>query len=191
MSYEVEVKYRLADRGLLLERLAKRGAVAGAPMAVEDIYLNHPARDFAQTHEALRIRRLGSENRITYKGPRLSGPTKTREEIELPFAAGDLAFEQLNRLLENLGFRRTATVRKSRTIFELTESGQRLEVAVDCAEGLGDFAEIEAQAATAAELPAAERAVLTLADQLGLTEVEPRSYLRMVLERQREREGSA
>jgi adenylate cyclase, class 2 len=191
MSYEVEVKYRLSDHGLLRTRLAERGAIEGAPMTLVDTYLSHPARDFGQTHEALRIRRLGNENRITYKGPRLPGPTKTREEIELPFAAGDTAFEQLIRLLTNLGFRPIATVRKSRTIFQSTESGLPLEVAVDCAEGLGDFAEIEAQAATAAELPAVQGAVLAVADQLGLTEVEPRTYLRMVLERQREHGESA
>ncbi len=190
MSFEVELKYRLADCDLLLQRLAERGAVAGVPMLVEDVYLNHPARDFAQTHEALRIRRIGSENRITYKGPRLSGPTKTREEIELPFASGEAAFEQLSRLLENLGFRPIATVQKNRTLFQLTESGQRLEIAVDRAEGLGVFAEIEAQAETAALLPAAQAAVLSLANQLGLTEVEPRTYLRMVLERQGQQELS-
>ena len=69
----------------------------------EDIYLNHPARDFAETNEAFRIRRISDENRITYKGPRRSGPTKTREEIEIPFASGPDRFQQLLRLLENLG----------------------------------------------------------------------------------------
>jgi adenylate cyclase class 2 len=184
MSYEVEVKYRLADPDLLAQRLIERGALAGEPALFEDLYLNHPARDFAQTHEALRIRRIGAENRITYKGPRLSGPTKIREEIELSLAAGDPAFEQLSRLMANLGFRPVATVRKSRRIFQVSESGQRLEVAVDRAEGLGDFAEIEAQAATEADLPAAQAAVLALASSVGLTEVEPRTYIRMVLERQ-------
>jgi adenylate cyclase class 2 len=184
MGYEVEVKYRLADRGLLVERLVERGAVPSSTMPQEDVYLAHPSRDFAQTHEALRIRRIGSENRITYKGPRLSGPTKTREEIEITFATGDVALEQLRRLFENLGFRPIGTVRKSRTLFELTEGGQRLEIAVDLAEGLGDFAEIETQAQSAADLPAAQAAVLAVAAQLGLTEVEPRTYLRMILETQ-------
>jgi adenylate cyclase class 2 len=184
MSYEVELKYRLANRGALLRRLAERGAVAGASTVLEDVYLNHPARDFADKREALRIRRVGNENRITYKGPRLSGPTKTREEIEIAFASGDTAFEQLSRLLEILGFRPIATVKKSRMTFELTESGHRLEIAVDCALGLGDFAEIEAQAASSDALPAAQAAVISAAAGLGLTEVEPRSYLRMVLDRQ-------
>src|SRR5271157_4632222 len=137
MSFEVEVKYRAVDHDHLVQRLVQMGAVAGEAVDHEDTYLNHPARDFAQTGEAFRIRRLGQENRITYKGPRRSGPTKTREEIEIAVA-----------------------------------------------EGLGPFAEIEALASGEADLPAAQQAVLTLAGTLGLTEVEPRSYLRMVLENQ-------
>jgi adenylate cyclase, class 2 len=184
MSYEVEVKYRLADHDRLRQRLAELGAQAYSPMVLEDVYLKHPSRDFAQTHEALRIRRTGNENRVTYKGPRLGGPTKTREEIEIRFADGEAVFEQLARLLENLGFSPIATVRKTRTTFRLTESAHSLEIAVDVAEGLGHFAEIEATAATEAELPAAQAAVLAAADHLGLTEVEPRTYLRMVLQAQ-------
>ncbi len=182
MSYEVELKYRLADSDRLVRRLAELGASACTSMVQADVYLSHPSRDFAQTHEALRIRRTGNENRVTYKGPRKSGPTKTREEIEIRFADGDEACEQLARLLENLGFRPVATVRKQRTTFRLTESARLLEIAIDVADGLGQFAEIEAQAANEADLPAAQAAVLAAADQLGLTEVEPRTYLRMLLQ---------
>jgi adenylate cyclase class IV len=47
---------------------------------------------------------------------------------------------------------------------------------------LGDFAEIEAIADDEAALPSAQATVLALASQLGLDQVEPRSYLRMILE---------
>jgi adenylate cyclase class IV len=57
-----------------------------------------------------------------------------------------------------------------------------MEVALDRVEGLGDFAEIEIVAETQSELAAAQAAVLTLAADLGLIEMEPRSYLRMALE---------
>ncbi len=184
MSFEVEVKYRAVNHDHLVQRLAMLGAVPGEAVAHEDIYLSHPARDFARTGEALRIRRLGQENRITYKGPRRSGPTKIREEIEIPVAAGIDDFRRLLRLLENLGFRPVATVRKQRESFHLTFHEHELEIALDTAEGLGPFAEIEALASGDADLPAAQQAVLVLAGALGLTEVEPRSYLRMVLENQ-------
>ena len=148
----------------------------------EDIYLSHPSRDFAATHEALRIRRVGTDNRITYKGPRLSGPTKTREEIEIAVAPGDGAVQQLARLFENLGFRPVAAVRKSRTPFHLHWQGQEVEIVLDTAAGLGHFAEIETLAETDSKLPAAQAAIQALAQELNLTEVEPRSYLRMLLE---------
>ncbi len=182
MSYEVEIKFRSADHERLRRQLEALGAVAGPADAQVDTYLNHPSRDFARTGEAFRLRRIGSENRITYKGPRHEGPTKTREEIELPFAEGEETFDQLMRLFENLGFRPVATIRKTRTTFRLPDRPDHLEVALDRAEGLGDFAEVELIAATESELPDAQAAVLAVARELGLTEVEPRSYLRMALE---------
>jgi adenylate cyclase class 2 len=190
MGYEVEVKYRLVDHDQLERRLAERGAARVSVITQEDVYLSHPSRDFAVSNEALRIRRIGVDNRITYKGPRLSGPTKTREEIEIAVTSGEGAFNQLLRLFENLGFRPVATVRKSRTPFHLNQEGLAVEVVLDRAVGLGDFAEIEALAATESELPSAQAAVLALAQELGLTEVEPRSYLRMLLEPDKGREGA-
>jgi len=184
MSFEVEVKYRAVDHDHLVQRLVKMGAVAGEVVEHEDVYLSHPARDFGQTGEAFRIRRLGQENRITYKGPRRSGPTKTREEIEIPVASGPDEFRRLRTLLENLGFCPVATVRKRRACFHLKFHEHELEIALDTAESLGPFAEIEALASGEAHLPAAQQAVLALAGTLGLTEVEPRSYLKMVLENQ-------
>jgi adenylate cyclase, class 2 len=182
MSYEVEIKFRSADHEVLRRRLTGRGAVEEPPVVQVDSYLSHPCRDFVQTNEAFRLRRISAENRITYKGPRLEGPTKTREEIEISLAEGEDAFEQLSRLFENLGFRPVATIRKERTTFHLSDPPLRIEVALDRAEGLGDFAEIEIVAPTESDLSAAQGAVLALAAQLGLTEVEPRSYLRMALE---------
>jgi adenylate cyclase class 2 len=184
MSFEVEVKYRTDDHGHVARQLLDMGAVAEGAVDQEDTYLSHPARDFAETNEAFRIRRLGDENRITYKGPRRSGPTKTREEIEIPFQAGKEAFERLRRLFENLGFRPVATIRKRRETFRMTFRGIELEIALDLAEGLGEFVEIEAFAASEADLERAQAAVLALAADLDLTEVEPRSYLRMALQAQ-------
>lgn len=182
MSFEVEVKYRSVDHDHLVQRLLQMGATPSDVVDQEDTYLGHPARDFALTNEAFRIRRLGDENRITYKGPRRSGPTKTREEIEIPFAPGQESSTSLLRLFESLGFRPVATIRKRRRSFHATVQGREMEVVLDEAEGLGTFAEIEVLANREADLPAAQQAVLALAEDLGLTEVEPRSYLRMFLE---------
>jgi adenylate cyclase class 2 len=182
MSFEVEVKYRAADHDQVARQLVEMGAVAGETVDQEDTYLSHPARDFGQTNEAFRIRRLGDENRITYKGPRRPGPTKTREEIEIPFQAGAEPFVRLLQLFENLGFRPVATVRKRRETYRLKIQEHDLEIALDLADSLGAFVEIEAFAADEADLPSAQASVVALAKLLGLTQVEPRSYLRMVLE---------
>jgi adenylate cyclase class 2 len=182
MSFEVEVKYRGVDHERLARLLVKRGASPRDVVEQEDVYFNHPARDFALTNEALRVRRAGDQNRITYKGARRSGPTKTREEIEIALAEGPASSGKLLPLLEVLGFRPVATIRKRRETFHVTYLDHELEVALDLAEGLGAFAEIEAFAHGEADLPAAQHAVLALASELGLTDVEPRSYLRMFLE---------
>lgn len=181
MGYEVEVKFRAADHDDLRRRLVALGAEPGPVVEQLDGYLAHPSRDFAASNEAFRIRRAGTSNRITYKGPKAQGPTKTREEIEVPFADGPEALADLSRLFDRLGFRPVATVRKSRTPFHLLFMGRPMEVALDLAEGLGSFAEVETLAEPD-DLPAAQAAVLALAEALGLTEVEPRSYLRMLLE---------
>ena len=123
---------------------------------------------------------------MTYKGPRQAGPTKTREEIEVGFAAGADAHQQMRRIWELLGFRPVAVLHKRRQPYRLVRGGRAMAVVLDLAEGLGAFAEVETIAADAADLPAAQAAVLDLAQALGLTAVEPRSYLRMALERGRE-----
>jgi adenylate cyclase class 2 len=183
MSFEVEVKYRSVDHDQLTIMLAGMGASPGGAVDQEDLYFNHPARDFAQTNEAFRLRRVGTENWMTYKGPKHAGPTKTRKEIEVALTDGPDAFEQTVGLFERLGFRPVATIRKRRETFHLTFQGHEMEIALDLAEGLGCFAEIETIAANQAELSAAQAAVLALAGALGLSEVEPRSYLRMTFER--------
>jgi adenylate cyclase class 2 len=183
MGYEVEMKFRTGDRhDELAQRLAAMGGVAEAVEDQEDIYLSHPARDFGQTGEALRLRREGASNRLTYKGPRHAGPTKTREELEIAFASGADAMEQMRRLWEALGFRPVAVLHKRRQAFHVVHGGRKIAVVFDVAEHLGCFAEVEALAGGAADLPAAQAAVLDLAGVLGLSEVEPRSYLRMALE---------
>jgi adenylate cyclase class 2 len=184
MGYEVEMKFRTGrGHGELEQRLAALGGVAGAVQDQEDIYLSHPERDFGQTGEALRLRREGTSNRLTYKGPRHAGPTKTREEVEIAFASGPDALEQMRRLWEALGFRPVAVLHKRRQPFHLVHGGRAIEVGLDVAEHLGSFAEVEALARDAADLPAAQSVVLDLAQALGLSEVEPRSYLRMALDR--------
>src|SRR3954451_6850795 len=147
MGYEVEIKFRVPDPSDLLDRLSALGVEGGPEIEHADLYLAHPVRDFAQTDEAVRLRRIGDENRITYKGPKRGGPTKTREEIEVPFAPGAESLGQMSKLFENLGFRPVALVSKGRRTFHVSRPGRALEVVIDRAGNLGDFAEVETLAA--------------------------------------------
>ena len=71
MKYEVEQKFQLADPAAIESRLQALGVVAREPVEQHDTYFAHPARDFSKTDEALRLRRVGSERYITYKGPKI------------------------------------------------------------------------------------------------------------------------
>ena len=73
------------------------GATIEPPVVQVDQYFAHPARDFAQTDEALRLRRVGKQNFITYKGSKIDATTKTRREIELPLAPGEEARRPMGR----------------------------------------------------------------------------------------------
>jgi adenylate cyclase class 2 len=178
--YEVECKYRVADLAALEKRLAERGARVGVAELQVDIYFQHPSRDFAATDEALRIRRIGGRNFVTYKGPKVDKTTKTRREIELPLAPGDEGARGFASLLEALGFRRVAEVRKHRRKALLSSRGQEVEIALDEVERVGTFAELELQAEEA-DLDQARACLASLAQDLGLLDSERRSYLELLL----------
>ena len=88
--FEVEQKFRVDGFAEIETHLARLGAEIENPIEQVDTYFAHPQRDFAATDEALRIRQVGDENFVTYKGPKIDSQTKTRREIELPFASGEL-----------------------------------------------------------------------------------------------------
>ncbi|NOZ40264.1 MAG: class IV adenylate cyclase [Planctomycetes bacterium] len=186
MPFEVEQKYRLPDPDVILALLTALGAVAQQTVTQLDTYYAHPARDFATTDEALRIRRVGSaevaKNCITYKGPKLDAATKTRREIELPLAVGEQSVTQWDELLVALSFRRVAEVSKSRQIFHLQRDGQTIELAVDNVQDVGDFIELEIVVANEAEIAPAQQKIATLASELQLEGAQRRSYLEMLLE---------
>lgn len=190
------MKFPLADADGFRRRLGALGAVASAAVVQSDAYFNHPSsnqpssdaepsRDFAVTDQALRVRTVGDDAVVTYKGPRRQGTqrggvAKTRFELELPLAPGTA--EGWRELLIRLGFFPVATVRKTRTPHALQRDGRRFEVTIDEVEGLGVYAEVETLAEEV-DLATAETAVVNLAAELGLTDSEPRSYLEMLLGR--------
>ncbi|MES1213696.1 MAG: class IV adenylate cyclase [Singulisphaera sp.] len=181
MSYEVEQKFPLTDIAAFERQLAELGLHLETSVVQVDRYFNHPARDFAKTDEALRIRSVGDHNCVTYKGPKIDATTKTRREIELAIPPGAHGAREFAEMLTLLGFREVATVRKQRRTVHLAWEGRHAEIAVDDVDQVGQYAEIELSAEEA-ELVAAREALAGLAARLGLAGSERRSYLELLLE---------
>ncbi|XVH31219.1 class IV adenylate cyclase [Haloferacaceae archaeon DSL9] len=160
--YEVEVKVR-ADHDAVRERLADIDAREIETVEQEDTYYGAPHRDFAETDEALRIRRerRGDDEttKLTYKGPLVDEQSKTRTEHETVVVDGDAAAG----ILGGLGFEPAATVEKVRTCFDCDGS----TVFLDRVSGLGTFVEVEREASPEA-LDETRRAVFETLRTLGL-----------------------
>jgi pantoate--beta-alanine ligase len=178
--FEIEQKFAHADPDALAARLRAMGA-AGPETHVEvDDYFNAPDRDFVRTGEAFRLRRVGQKNCFTYKGPKRAGPVKVRAELEPPLPDGEESARRHVELLVHLGFRPVATVQKTRRTYQVAHDGQDFTVCLDDVDGVGRFAEVEVVADESRADEMARR-VARLANHLGLTTPEPRSYLVMLL----------
>ncbi len=188
-TFEVELKFPIADADDLTLQLLARGARRGAVVRQSDLYFQHPSRDFRQTHEALRLRSTEDGLRITYKGPIIDSRTKMRREIELPVGREAADFDQFRELLTILGFEPVRGVEKIRALYDLTWEGRNLELAVDAVDGLGTFLEIESLAQDS-DREAARDGILRFAENLGLKNPERRSYLQLLIARAEVEENS-
>jgi adenylate cyclase class 2 len=177
---EIEQKFVNADVAAIEKRLAQWNARLGEEQSEADHYFNAPDRDFARTDEAFRLRRIGAANFLTYKGPKHPGAVKVRTELEIPLRDGEEAATQLMQLLAHLGYRAVAVVRKRRRTYHLVRGGFALAVCLDQVEELGRFAEVEIVAPDE-QVEAARSVLADTAAALGLTNLEPRSYLNLLL----------
>lgn len=182
MPIEIEVKVHVPphDEAPLRARL-------GEPERTEDhadIYYQHPSRDFQASDEALRLSARGSRVELTYKGPRLhprpnakpdsSRGSAARREIVLHLGEEGAARD----LLEVLGFRPVAEVRKRRDLFHV----DGFEVSLDTVPLLGVYLEVERVVPDDEDRAVHEEAAEALLKRWGLEgEKERRSYLELLL----------
>ncbi len=186
--YEVEVKVP-ASHDAVRAALADAGAEPAGTVAQADTYFDAPHREFAETDEALRVRRVANaaesferdeaeplgaaidavldgeyradgESRVTYKGPLLEAESKTREEFETSVASG----AEMRDILDRLGFAPAATVRKLRE----THHVDGFEVLLDAVEDVGEYVEVETEVETDADVEAAREDAYALLRELGL-----------------------
>lgn len=189
MHFEVEQKFRCGELEGVRRRLVELGASEGEVVEQSDCYYRHPVRDFAQTDEAFRLRRVGERNFITYKGPKVDATTKTRCEEEVRLADGADAAATCVAIFRRLGFEPAATVSKKRSTYHFMQEGVAIEAALDDVAGVGQFVELEAsvdaEASESSAVGDAKRALVTAAKALGLDAgaTERRSYLELLLVR--------
>lgn len=169
---EVESKYRSPGNDKVEKALGKLGAELVREEETEDIYFQHPGRDFGKTDEALRLRKREGASELTYKGPRMKlDHTKAREEVTLrtddPLAA--------QRIVERLGFKEFMSIRKRRKNFKY----DKIWIAVDVVDGLGEFVELEL---ITEEPRRAEALIEQMRAELSLTDFEPKTYLELILD---------
>jgi adenylate cyclase class 2 len=176
--YEVEVKVA-ADLDAVRARLDELGAEPTGDVVQVDTYYDAPHREFAETDEALRVRRETRDGettaRMTYKGPLVEAESKTREEFETTVEDGETA----DAIFEHLGFSPAATVRKDRRFYRY----DGYTVTLDTVEDVGEFVEVETETDESGVETAREGAYGVLRE-LGLDpENQTRtSYLGMLLE---------
>ncbi|NON63423.1 class IV adenylate cyclase, partial [Acidianus sp. RZ1] len=133
---EREVKLKLTNKNIeqILEKLKSEGYTIDKEVE-RDIYLNGEYRDFRKTDEALRLRITNKGAELTYKGPKMSVRSKSREEITV----GITDYETMLKILTKLGFNPVHEVQKIRYYIKINN----FTICLDKVQDLGDFIEIE------------------------------------------------
>ena len=174
--YEVELKVA-TDHEAVRERLEALGADRVRHVVQTDTYYDAPHRDFAETDEAVRVRREREDEsetvKLTYKGPLVEAESKTRREHETVVEDPDA----VDGILQGVGFSPAFTVEKARTFYHI----DGYTVTLDDVTDLGEFVEVETEAE--AVEPAREGAIEVLR-RLGLDPDEQirTSYLGLLLD---------
>ncbi|MHA2425218.1 MAG: class IV adenylate cyclase [Candidatus Thorarchaeota archaeon] len=190
-SYEVEVKIPISDKATIESILLSLGAKKTNTEIQTDVYFNHPSRSFEYTDEALRIRSREStddseqnasiptqKREMTYKGPKVDTTTKTRLELSLGISdEGDA-----EAILEQLGFRKVASVKKHRSFFLLNDT----VISIDDVEHVGLFLELELVVESEEMIASAREVIFKQIEKLGLKSKDSirESYLELLLRKE-------
>ncbi len=182
---EVELKIKI-DKNKIDEfrsKIEKLGFKKQSLKKEIDIYFNGIDRDFRKTDEALRIRKSinleksneAPKNIITYKGKKLDGISKTREEIEITVDNG----ENAQKIFEKLGFKPVNPIVKIRETYK--NEKDNIVITIDNVEKVGTFAEFEIVVPNISEKEYATNKLLLLLDKLSISRdnLLTKSYLSM------------
>lgn len=135
MAQEIEVKFPLPDRPLLVRRLQEAGAKLLYPETFEDNIVLDRRGELRTKGSLLRIRKFGKYVLATYKGPvSIDGGVRSREEVQTGIESFELAIS----IFDALGFKPTFRYQKFREVWQLRD----VEIVLDRTP-IGDFFEIE------------------------------------------------
>ncbi|MCY0850150.1 class IV adenylate cyclase [Sulfuracidifex metallicus] len=145
---EREIKMKLKSPSLndLERELQQRSIPIISTEEQEDIYFNYKYRNFKQSDEAIRLRKIGNKYELTYKGPKQGSFGKSREEITISISNTDIS--NIRIIMERIGLYETFIVKKIRKNFKI----EKFIISLDRVEGLGEFIEIEGDNVTEGEL---------------------------------------
>ena len=165
--FEVEFKYRLADRPAFLKALlALNPEIMLEDNLEQDRYFDTPDDALAQAGKSLAIRTMQPSGIQLWIA---KGPEADRCEAVNINDAGKAVS-----MLLTMNYRQILEITKRRSIYFIGP----FHVTLDHLAGLGDFAELAIMTDDEERLPAFRQQLLALADQLGLSPdaQEPRSY---------------
>jgi adenylate cyclase, class 2 len=138
LEYETEVKIPLRDSATIHQRLLSIGFAISAPRVFEANTVYDTAdSSLRQGEMLLRLRQSGSRGILTWKGPGVPGPHKSRPELETAVAS----LETLDKILRQLGYLPGFRYEKYRTEFESPET-QSGTITFD-ETPIGEFLELE------------------------------------------------
>jgi adenylate cyclase class 2 len=166
VAQEIEAKFRIDEPSFLRDRLRELGARRTVQALETNRIFDAPDRRLLRADCGLRVREYRDEcgdepprGTLTFKGPRESGETKSREELETAVTDAAAAAS----VLERLGFEEVIRYEKRREVWQLGEC----EVCLDELPRLGWFIEIEGPTVQAIE---SARRQLHLEDSPALRE---------------------
>ena len=195
MVYEVEIKLKICKNDIIfIEKYLRNNKIhLLSEFQQKDIYFETNPPTYAHLDKALRLRIEQSfDNKIsnstlemTYKGPKISSNTKTREELSLKFDSSTES-DKIVTFFMALNFYQKGLVQKRRKNYTIKPN---IIMSLDLVDSLGTFLELETISNSEEEIPEAENQLWILLEnisngKLSKAQSITKSYLELLMEKE-------
>ncbi len=162
MAIEVEVKARVKDPKKLSQKLKDYGAKFIGEVKQLDQYFNSPVKDLRkqEPREFIRVRDKGGKSELGYH---IALGKDSAKEYEI--ICDDS--ETTHKILEFIGCKKLGLIDKTRKKYTLTWNGTKYNIVVDDVKKLGLFIEFEIMVEKESEIPATQKKIKALMDEMG------------------------